>query len=209
MSPFGRDHEWPELGEPFVVPIEHRNGEAIISKRLRWRLAPMIGTLACAPEWETLATATAQGAFGGNLDVSEYCVGATVTLASFHEGGLLFVGDVHGCQGDGEYSGAADETRAEVRLAVRSADGPPLPYPRVVTPERIIALFADKPLEAAAHGAVRQLMLWLVDEFDFTRREAYCLVSLHPEFRIRVHQMTSIQGLSYVVGASVPREALG
>ena len=40
----------------------------------------MIGTLACAPEWEVEADGASQGPWGGNLDVQEYCPGAIVTL---------------------------------------------------------------------------------------------------------------------------------
>jgi hypothetical protein len=48
-------------------------------------------------------------------------------------------------------------------------------------------------------------MAWLVEEHAFDRREAYLTVGLNPEFRLRVYQMTAIRGLSFVVGASLPR----
>jgi amidase len=205
LSPLGDTASWPEGREEFTQLVEHRNGEAVVSERLRWRLSPMIGTLAFAPEWEVHATSVGQGPWGGNLDVVDFRPGAVVTLSAYHDGGLLFVGDVHGCQGDGEYFGVADETRAEVVLSVSAADGEVLPAPRVETTERIVALGIDKPLEAAAHASIRHLMDWLVDDFDFSRRDAYLTVGLNPDFRLRVYQMTAIRGLSFVVGASLPR----
>ncbi len=207
-SPLGDSRRWPEAGEYFILPVEHRDGQAILSERLRWPLGPMVGTLACAPEWEVQATSASQGAWGGNLDVADFRPGATVFLHAYHEGGLLFVGDVHGCQGDGEYFGTADESRAEVVLRAGPVDGGPLPAPRVETRERIVALAVDKPLEAAAHGAIRHLLDWLVDELGFERREAYLTIGLNPEFRLRVYQMTAMRDLRFVVGASLPKTTL-
>jgi amidase len=207
-SPLGDAADWPDAQEYFLVRVEQRGGEAIISDRLRWPLSPMIGTLACAPEWEVRSSGSGQGPWGGNLDVAEYRPGATVTLNAYHDGGLLFVGDVHGCQGDGEYFGTADESRAEAVLRAAPAPGGPLPAPRVETEERIVALGIDKPLEAAAWKAARHLMDWLVEEFGYSSREAYLTVGLNPDFHFVVHQMTAIRDLHFVVGAALPRKYL-
>ncbi len=204
-SPLGDSADWPDAREYFLVRVEQREGEAIVSERLRWPLSPMVGTLACAPEWEVHSSGSGQGPWGGNLDVADYRPGATVTLSAYHDGGLLFVGDVHGCQGDGEYFGTADESRAEVVLRAFPADGNPLPAPRVETEERIVALGIDKPLEAAAWAAARHLMDWLVEEFGYSRREAYLTVGLNPDFHFVVHQMCAISDLRFVVGATLPR----
>jgi acetamidase/formamidase len=205
LSPLGDSAEWPEAREPWVVQVRHGEREAVVDGRLRFELAPMIGTLACAPEWEVHSTSAGQGAWGGNLDVLDYSPGSKVTLNAYHEGGLLFVGDVHGCQGDGEYVGVADESRAEVVLRARPVEGGLLPAPRIETDDRLIALGIDRPLETAAHGAIRHLLRWLVDELGYERRDAYLTVGLNPGFRLRVYQMTSAYGLRYVVGASLPR----
>jgi amidase len=209
LSPLRDSASWPDAREPFTQLVEHLDGEAIVSERLRWPAAPMIGTLACAPEWEVRASTVGQGSWGGNLDVVDFGPGSVVSLNAYHDGALLFVGDVHGCQGDGEYFGVADETRAEVVLSVSAADGEPLPAPRVETREAIVALGIDKPLEAAAHAAVRHLLDWLVADHGYSPREAYVTVGLNPDFRLRVYQMTAIRELAYVVGAVLPRRYLG
>ncbi len=208
LSPLRDSQAWPEGNEAFAALVHHGEGEAEVG-RLRWPLSPMIGTLACAPEWEVHSTTAGQGPFGGNLDVVDYGVGATVYLTSYHPGGQLFVGDVHGCQGDGEWASVADESRAEVVLRAYPEPGEPLPAPRVVTADRIVALGIEKPLESATRRAILHLMGWLVDELGFTRREAYLSVGLNPDFRIRVYQMTSAYGLDYVAGASLPRAFVG
>jgi acetamidase/formamidase len=208
LSPLRDSREWPEGGEAYSILVRHE-GDAAVAGRMRWPLVPMIGTLACAPEWEVHSTTAGQGPFGGNLDVGDYQAGATVYLTSYHEGGLLFVGDVHGCQGDGEWSSVADESRAEVVLRAFPEPGDPLPAPRLVTPDRIVALGIARPLEVAVREAIMHLLRWLVDELGFTRREAYLAVGLNPEFRIRVYQMTVAYALDYVAGASLPRPFVG
>ncbi len=206
ISPLGNASDWPEAGEYFIHRVEHGEHEARISERLRWPIWPMVGTLACAPEWEVRSSGSGQGPWGGNLDVLDFRPGARVTLNSYHEGGLIFAGDVHGCQGDTEYYGTADESEADVTLRAWPEAGAMLPAPRVVTDETIVALGIARPLEAASHAAVRHLLDWLVEDYDFSRHEAYVTVGLHPEFRLRVYQMTSIDELAFVVGATLPRQ---
>ena len=203
-SPLGDAASWPEAREYFLHRVEHRDGEAVISERLRWPASPMVGTLACAPEWEVHSSSSGQGSWGGNLDVSDFSPGATVYLNAYHEGGLLFVGDVHGCQGDGEYFGTANESRAEVLLRAAPAEGDPLPGPRVKTEDMLVAIGIGKPLETAAHDAIHNLLSWLVEAFGYTRRDAYLTVGLNPEFRLRVYQMTVIREIRYVMGATLP-----
>ena len=206
ISPLGNASDWPEAREYFIHKVEHTGGEARINERLRWPVWPMIGTLACAPEWEVRSSGGGQGPWGGNLDVLDYRPGARVSLSSYHEGGLLFAGDVHGCQGDTEYFGTADESEAELTLRAWPEEGAPLPAPRVVTDDTVVALGIGRPLEAASHAAVRHLLDWLVEGYGFSRHDAYVTAGLHPEFRLRIYQMTSIDELDFVVGATLPRE---
>ena len=48
------------------------------------------------------------GSFGGNMDYNQIREGVTLYLPVYHPGALLFVGDGHAVQGDGE----ADRRRA-------------------------------------------------------------------------------------------------
>ena len=60
---------------------------------------------------------------GGNMDVQQMQIGTTLLLPCFVEGCGLFVGDVHYAQGDGEVSGTAIETGAEVTVRTRILAG--------------------------------------------------------------------------------------
>ncbi len=207
-SPLADSRKWEGLSGRFAHTISHVGGRAVLSDRLSWPLTPMIGTLACAPEWEVRSSSTGQGPWGGNLDVPDFAPSSSVYLNAYHDGALLFMGDVHGCQGDGEFATSADETRADVVVSVSAVAGGHRPWPRVETEDRIVALGLGRPMEAAANQAAEHLMSWLVDDFGFTQQEAYLTVGLNPDFRFRVYQFTPMQALAFVVGASLPKHYL-
>jgi amidase len=50
------------------------------------------------------------GAWGGNLDFRTITKSSTLYLPVFHNGALLYLGDGHAAQGDGELNGDALET---------------------------------------------------------------------------------------------------
>ncbi len=56
--------------------------------------------------------------FGGNMDYDQMKEGATLYLPVFHQGGLLMSGDILAAMGDGELTGSALETSADVELTV-------------------------------------------------------------------------------------------
>jgi acetamidase/formamidase len=200
------------VGAPVTERLQHREGRVVTAAGRSWQARPMIGTLATAPDWEPRSTATGQGPWGGNLDCKAIAPGCSVTLSAYHDGGLLFAGDVHGCQGDGELLGVADESRAQLILSASpvASDGRPLPAPRIETPTELIALGIDKSLELAIQRAAEHLVDWLADELGWHRRDAWLAVSLHPDFRLSVHSATPVSALRFVVGASLPRvEVLG
>ena len=79
---------------------------------------------------------------------------------------------------------------------------------RIGKPDTIVAVQAARPLEVAVDSATKHIMAWLIDEFDFSPTDAYCLVSTCPDFRINVYQMCDIAQLSYVAGAELPKKYL-
>jgi acetamidase/formamidase len=207
---------WPELGEPSISIFKHATPwpgrsskpEIVVDDATRWPLAPMIGTIGVAPDREVESSATGQGPWGGNLDCKDIRKGVTVQLNCYHNGGLLSVGDVHGSQGDTEFCGGADETRASVKLSCRVVKRRRIPFPRLDTEDSLVALCSDKPLESAVMGAVLNLADWLVGEHGYTPRQ-FCLhASANPDFRIRVYQMARVDRIRYTVGAELPKSYL-
>jgi len=81
-------------------------------------LQPMLGCIGVAPQGESSVRTTDSGSFGGNMDYNQLREGTTVYLPVYHPGALLFVGDGHAAQGDGELTGDALETSMDIEFTV-------------------------------------------------------------------------------------------
>jgi acetamidase/formamidase len=216
QGPLRDSVRWQELQQPYVHIIKHlpgpsgttRDGKGIFNDRVKWDLKPFIGTIGVAPEREVETSAVGQGPWGGNLDVRDIKEGTKVLVNCYNDGGLLYVGDVHGSQGDTEFYGTADETRAEVILSCRVIKNKRIPFMRLVKPESIVSLYCYRPLEHAVELTIINLMEWMVQEYGISQREAYMHVCINPDFRINVYQMVRIGRIQYTVGAEMPRHYL-
>jgi len=184
------------------------DGTLNFSDSISWPITPFIGTIGVAPDREVRTSIDGQGAWGGNLDIRDVAPGNRFLLPIFHEGALLYLGDLHTSQGDTEYTGTEAETCGTVRLQLEIIKQKKLPFMRIEKPDTIVAAQAARLLEVAVDVATKHLMAWLIDEYDFTPTDAYCLVSTCPDFRINVYQMCDIAQLNYVAGAELPRKYL-
>jgi amidase len=86
-------------------------------------LRPMLGCVAVAPPGRSSVRTTDSGRFGGNMDYNEIREGTTLYLPVYHAGALLFLGDGHGAQGDGELTGDALETSTDFEFTVDVIEG--------------------------------------------------------------------------------------
>jgi amidase len=94
------------------APAEHLKHYAI-------PLKPMLGCISAAPGTAQAPPGTGDsGYYGGNMDFNEIRKGATVYLRVANPGALLYFGDAHAAQGDGELNGNALETSMDVELTV-------------------------------------------------------------------------------------------
>ena len=123
------------------------------SRAVEWDLLPFIGTIGVAPQSEIHASSVAQGPWGGNWGCRHMRKGATLLFNSFNDGGLLYVGNVHGSQGDGELSGIANEIEADLELEVNVLPRRTIPYARIETEDEYICFYSTKPLESAVSTA--------------------------------------------------------
>src|SRR5207237_9281430 len=71
---------------------------------------PVLGCVGVAAPGDFSPTSGPAGSYGGNLDYNAVGEGATVILPVYHPGALLFIGDGHALQGDGEATGNGVET---------------------------------------------------------------------------------------------------
>ncbi|MAE66883.1 MAG: hypothetical protein CMJ18_21710 [Phycisphaeraceae bacterium] len=140
-------------------------------------LDPFVGCIGVCPRWGQAISSLYSGDFGGNLDVRLMRPGATVHLPVFREGGLLFVGDLHAAQGDGEVIGGAIETSGVVDCTIGLERGTGLKSVRISSAERIGAVGVGGDLALAVQHAYGHLLNWVDDLTPLNRWDAYNLLS--------------------------------
>lgn len=207
---------WEDCDEMYTGTIENAGGKGTWEygqHTYTWELKPFLGTIATAPEWEVLSSLVTNFgsslACGGNLDCRDIRQGTKVYLQSFNKGGLLFFGDMHASQGDGEVSGIANEVAGEVTLRCDVIKSKTLNNVRLETPESLISVYCYRPVEEAIRQALKDLILWLEEDYGMAKRESYVLSSICPDFKINVYQVCSGLGrLMTTVGAELLKKML-
>jgi amidase len=138
---------------------------------------PLIGCLAARPAGES-PHASLQGRYGGNMDCKDLVAGATLVLPVEHDGGGLYFGDCKPLLGDGEIVGPP-EVGALVTCTAEPRERPAsMTWPRIETADSLVTLVSGKPLEWAARQAYRELLEWLVEDYDLARRRAALLMAM-------------------------------
>ncbi len=172
---------WQRLPLEFLAV---QDGEIVFPGGLRLALRPNLGCIGVAPRGEAVASVL-PGDHGGNIDTRYACAGSVVELPVFEPGGLLFLGDCHQLQGDGELCGVAPETDAVVtlRLELRRG-GTPLRRPRIRTADRLMFLGSGETLEAAAALATRDLLDAVVERSGLSEDHAYLLVTMKADLEV-------------------------
>jgi len=174
---------------------------------ITWKLDPFLGTLAVAPDREVHSSLTGQGEFCGNIDCRDIQAGNTILINSYHEGGLVYLGDAHGSQGDTEFTVLADETRATVQLKITVIKKKKIPGIRIIKPDSIVAVGIDLPMDEAVYTAADNLMEWMQEDYGIKPQDSYMRFSADPDFRVRVYQMVRAN-IRHVVGAEYPKSRL-
>lgn len=147
-------------------------------------LRPMLGCVAVAPaRKEAVATAT-PGAFGGNMDYAGLTAGVTVMLPVNEPGALLFIGDGHARQGEGELVGTGLETSMDVEFRVDLVKKTTIAWPRIESDTHIMVLGSERPLLQALQHATSELHRWLMASYGLSERGAALLMGQAAEYEI-------------------------
>ena len=216
VGPLGDSYRWQSLRGPYVHIVKHvpgpsgtmRDGKGILNDKVSWDLQPMIGTIGVAPDREVETSSVGQGPWGGNIDVRDMKEGTKCYINCYHEGALFYAGDVHASQGDTEFYGTADETRAELQFSCRVIKNKRIPFLRLEKAESIVSLYSFRPLEDAVESAIVGLMEWMVEDYGVSEKDAYMHTCINPEFRVNVYQMVRLGRLQYTAGAEIPKKVL-
>jgi amidase len=133
--------------------------------RLTLPLDPMLGCIGVAPKGGQAISSATSAEHGGNMDYRGYRKGVTALFPVFEPGALLFVGDGHAVQGDGEIVGMGIEISMEVTLRVRVRKGETIAWPRGYTDDCLFAAGNARPLDQALQHATTELLAWLEDDY--------------------------------------------
>jgi len=118
---------------------------------------------------------------GSNTDLNELQVGSTVFIPIFLKGGLVWVGDAHCRQGNGEVSlSALDCAFREIVMQLIVRKDMKLEWPRAETPTHWVLMGFDEDLNKAMVNAVRETVDFLSKQkmVPMDRYEAYNLASI-------------------------------
>jgi amidase len=163
---------------------------------------PFIGTLGVSPEIEAISSLQPDY-YGGNMDVPDVAPGAVVYFPVHHTGAYLYLGDCHATQGDGELCGVAIEMAATVTLQIDLIKNWNIAWPRLETETFLMCIGSARPMEDAARIAYRDLVYWMMEDFDFEMTEAYFLLT--QAGRVRLGNMVDPK---YSLGASILKRYL-
>jgi acetamidase/formamidase len=141
-------------------------------KNFRVKLSPMLGCVGVAPPNNQSFRSGWLGPWGGNMDYNGLREGVTVYLPVFQEGAILFVGDGHALQGDGELTGDALETSMDVEFTVNLNRGQRTGSPRFESDEYLMASGIAGSLPEALQGATTSLARWIEHDYHLTPNES-------------------------------------
>jgi len=170
--------------------------------RLSLPYEPFIGTIGTSPEIEAIS-ALQPDYYGGNMDLPDVGTGAIIYLPVNTKGALLYLGDCHAAQGDGELCGVAIEHATVTTVQIDLIKGWPIHWPRLETEEFVMTIGSARPMEDAARIAYRELVRWMAADFGFDEIDAYMLLTQCG--RVRLGNMVDPK---YTMGASIKKSIL-
>ena len=180
-----------DVGKSIVWHLDVANGTASPAKpsehltHYTVPLRPMLGCIATAPGPRQAPPPTGDsGDWGGNMDFNEIVEGATVYLPVANPGALLYLGDAHALQGDGELNGNALETSMDVEFTVDVIPGKRIGAVRVESATHIMATAYSGSLDDAFKDATANMADWLAQDYKLTPSEIAQVLGTAAEYKV-------------------------
>ncbi len=190
----GADPAW------LLWEIDAAAGTATANGKYTRPLAPFLGVTGVAPAGPgPHSTVPPRAESGGNIDCKELTAGSTLYLPVTTEGALLYLGDGHAAQGDGESCGTAIECGMTTEAVVSLAEGRPLSTVHAQTPAGRVTFGFAADLNEAMGDALDAMVTWLTVLYATSRAEALALASVCVDLRV-----TQVANLTWGVHALLP-----
>jgi len=148
------------------------------------RLRPMLGCVGVAPARKEAVATSTPGPFGGNMDYAGLNQGVKVMLPVNEPGALLFVGDGHALQGEGEIVGTGLETSMDVEFSVALVKKTSIAWPRLENDTHLMVLGSERPLLQAFQHATSEMHRWLSADYGLSERGAQILMGQAVEYEV-------------------------
>jgi acetamidase/formamidase len=195
-------------GQIKYVDLDLANMQGKFAPDINIPLTPFQGTLGLAPPDDFfpplspgVTSSVPPGPHGGNLDLRELAEGSVLYLPVWKPGALIYTGDSHAVQGDGEISLTALETRMEeVLIQAILHKQKNFRWPVAETDTHWITLGLDKDLNNAMALAARNAIEFLSTRAKLTPLDAYALCSIAVSFRV-----TQVVDIMRGVHAMIPK----
>jgi acetamidase/formamidase len=199
--------DFPE-GQVKYLKLDLPKMTAEFNQNIHVPLKPFQGTLGVAPPdgyypalTPGVTSSVPPGPHAGNTDLSEMVEGSTMFIPVWKPGALIYTGDSHAVQGDGEINLSALETRMqELRIEVVLHKQKNFAWPVAETATHWITLGLDKDLNVAMTLAARNAIDFLAAHAELTKADAYALCSIAVSFRV-----TQVVDIVRGVHAMIPK----
>jgi acetamidase/formamidase len=148
-------------------------------------LRPFPGTIGVARKEPGRYSTVPPGEYAGNIDVRDLVEGTALYVPVFVRGALLWSGDSHAAQGNGEVNLTAIETAyKELNITVDVIKDKPLDFPRIETAKSWITIGLDQDLNKAWDQAKAQTIKLLSEQRKMRPEQAEKLMVLISDCRI-------------------------
>lgn len=180
-------------------------GLAVESRGPSVPLAPFLGVTGVAPaEPGRHSTIPPRTGSAGNVDCRELVAGSTLYLPVQVPEALLYLGDGHAAQGDGESGGTAVECAMTSTVRVDLAGPRPVVGVHAETPAGRVTFGFSEDLDEATGDALDAMVDWLAALLDVDRATALAFSSAAVDLRV-----TQVANGTWGVHALLPTGALG
>jgi acetamidase/formamidase len=195
-------------GQVKYVDLDLTNMRTEFLPKVHVPLKPFQGTLGVAPPdgyfpplRPGVTNSVPPGPHGGNTDLNEMSEGSIMYIPVWKPGALIFTGDSHAVQGDGEINLSALETgMKEMRIQVVLHKNKNFAWPIAETSTHWMILGLDKDLNVAMASAARNAIKFLSTRAKMTELDAYALLSIAGNFRV-----TQVVDIVRGVHAMIPK----
>lgn len=170
------------IDRPIGRTCEIVDGQVRFSPEIGIPIQPMIGCIGTAPD-VPVPTALA-GRHGGNMDQAVITSNTSVYLPVYADGGLVFIGDLHAIQGDGELSGVALEIPGTVQMTIDLVENRSLSWPWVRTSDHLAVLTAADTFDEARAEAVENMLRSVMARHRIEAADALALISIAGDLRV-------------------------